>query len=292
MKPLAFLFCVAALLTFAGCTKPASPSAATSAEPQRYDVRGIVRGIGFADREITVEHEEIPGYMAAMTMPFSVKEMREVEALKAGDAIGFQLVVTDTDSWITGVKKIAASEVRLPEAKRSAFAAPKVARVKEGDALPEFALADDRARPITRETFAGKPLVLTFIFTRCPLPNYCPLMSNHLAAIRQAIADDPKLKDELRLLSISFDPEHDTPEVLAQYAARYTQEHEQWRFATGTMEEIEKLTAAFAVQVQAEGGTINHGLATALVDPDGVIRKIWRGNGWQPAEAVEELRKL
>lgn len=289
MRPIVTLLFLSLSLAFAGCERARPPAVA---EAKRYEVRGIVRGIGFADRELTVEHEEIPGYMPAMTMPFAVKEMSEVEALKTGDAIGFQLVVTDKDSWITGVRKIDSNEVRLPTAKRARATTRKVERLNEGDALPEFALVDDQARPITRTTFAGKPLVLTFIFTRCPLPNFCPRMSNHLGAICKAIAGDASLKDDLRLLSISFDPEYDTPAQLAKYAAHFTDDHEQWRFATGSKEQVEKLTAAFSVQVQAESGTINHGLATALVGPDGVIRKIWRGNGWQPAEVVEELRRL
>jgi protein SCO1/2 len=289
MRSIVTLLFVSLSLAVAACEK-ARPL--TIAEPKRYEVRGIVRAIGFADRELTVEHEEISGYMPAMTMPFVVKEMSEVETLKTGDAIGFQLAVTDKDSWITGVRKIAANEVRLPTAKPAAATTRKGERLHEGDALPEFALVDDQARPITRTTFAGKPLVLTFIFTRCPLPNFCPLMSNHLATIRKAVGEDVKLKDVLRLLSISFDPDYDTPEQLARYAARFTDDHELWRFATGPKEQVEKLTAAFSVQVKAESGTINHGLATALIGPDGVIRKIWRGNGWQPAEVVEELRKL
>lgn len=289
MRSIVTLVVVSLSLAFFACEKTRLP---TIGEPKRYEVRGIVRVIGFADRELTVEHEEIPGYMPAMTMPFAVKEMSQVEALETGDAIGFQLVVTDKESWITGVRKIDPSEVRLPTARGVPATTRKMERLREGDALPEFALIDDQARPITRATFAGKPLVLTFIFTRCPLPNFCPLMSSQFEAIRKAAADDTKLKDELRLLSISFDPDYDTPEQLAKYAARFTDEHDHWHFATGTKEQVEKLTAAFSIQVKPESGTINHGLATALIGPDGVIRKIWRGNGWRPAEVVEELGKL
>src|SRR3954471_5304781 len=170
MKPFQLLLVLTFCFVAGACQKAAPPAGSA---PQRFEVRGIVRAIGFAEQQLTVEHEEIPSYMPAMTMPFAVKEMREVEPLRTGDAIGFQLVVTGTDSWITGVKKIAASEVHLPAAK-SATAPPNIERLKEGDVLPDFVLTDDRARPISRETFAGKPLVLTFIFTRCPLPNYCP----------------------------------------------------------------------------------------------------------------------
>ena len=166
--------------------------------------------------------------------------------------------------------------------------AAKVA--KEGEPLPDFQLIDSKGRAITRETFAGKPLILTFIFTRCPIPNFCPLITNNFRQIQEALADAPT-PAEVQLLSISFDSEFDTPEVLAQYAARQTKDTDQWRFATGTAGETKRLTQAFSVAVQPESGTIAHGLATALVGADGIIRKIWRGNGWQPTEVLAALRE-
>jgi protein SCO1/2 len=291
-RSVSWLFFACAVVVAGGCQK--APSSADK-EPLRYPVRGIVRAIGFAQNEITVEHEEIPGFMPAMTMPFSVKEMREVERLSVGDAIRFQLVVTDRDSWITNVQAIAKNEVQLPQ---KTAPAPKNAsqavRLKEGDRVPEFQLVDDQNRPITRATFAGGPCVLTFIFTRCPIPNFCPLMSKNFAELHGMLTGNPKLAGT-RLLSISFDPEYDTPAQLAKYATDHRladADHDKWRFATGSTEEIAKLTAAFAVSVQPENGTISHGLATALIDAQGVVRKIWRGNGWQPAEVMAELDKL
>jgi protein SCO1/2 len=281
-----------ALAVVAACHKAPGPS---NNEPRRYDVKGIVRGIGFAEREMTVEHEEIPGFMPAMTMPFAVKEMKEVEKLSAGDAIRFQLVVTERDSWITDIRPVPRSEVRIAgNTTPTNRTAVKSSRLHEGDPLPEFHLVDEQNQPIAHQTFAGAPTVLTFLFTRCPIPNFCPLMSKNFAALREIIGRDPKLS-RTQLLSISFDPAYDTPAQLAQYAAMHRPPNVDpaaWRFATGTPEEIARLTAAFAVNVKAESGTFNHGLATVLVDANGVIRKIWRGNGWQPDEVVAELAKL
>jgi protein SCO1/2 len=282
---------VALFQATAGCSKPTAPAGDT---PRRYDVRGIVRAIGFAEREITVAHEEIPGFMPAMTMPFAVKEMREVETLRAGDAIRFQLLVTEKDSWISNVQQIDATEVHLPQTGTSLPGdTARAERLKEGDPLPDFQLVDDQNRPISRMTFAGAPCVLTFLFTRCPIPNFGPLMSKNFRELQETLAGNPKLQ-RTQLLSISFDPEYDTPEQLAKYATnhRAADDRVSWRFATGSKEEIAKLTAAFAVSVQPEGGTLSHGLATVLVDPHGVIRKIWRGNGWQPAEVIEALAPL
>jgi protein SCO1 len=288
--------CLAAALLSAGCSKVSQPPQTAQpqqAQPQIYKVRAILRGINFAEQTVTVEHEEIPDYMPAMTMPFDYKSQAEIEPLKVGDGMAFDLVVTDTDSWIESVKKIAPGEVQLP-ARRTALAkaGENVERLKDGDRLPAFELVDQQSRRITPVDFAGRPLLVTFIFTRCPIPNFCPLMSQNFQKVQQALSDTPALAARVRYLSISFDPAFDTPEVLSQYAARYTRDAEQWRFATGTPEQVDKLTKAFSVYVQPESGTLSHGLCTALVDGSGVIRKMWRGNSWDASEIVTALRGL
>ncbi len=299
MNAFARICSLALIPILAACSK--SPEKTTGDAPvptqnvETYTVQGILRGINFAEKSVTVEHEEIPDYMPAMTMPFDVKTMSEVEPLKAGDAIEFKMMVTDKDSWIEGVKKISASEIQLPEKRSDATASAsetKVERLKEGDPLPPFQLVDSKGRQIAKETFEGKPLFLTFIFTRCPIPNFCPLMNENLRDIQKAVADEPQLSSNVQYLSISFDPEYDTPEVLDEYAARYTDNRDSWRFATGSPEEIKRLTQAFSVYIQPESGTISHGLATALVGPDGIIRGIWRGNSWKPEDAVKSLREI
>lgn len=282
------------ILAMPACEKPqtSEPVKAGSEPAKRYAVQGLLRSINFADRSITVEHEDIPKFMPSMTMPFDVKTMAEVEPLKAGDAIEFTLIVTDETSWIEGVKKIAPSEIQLPVKGRKAIqdgdSTAKVERLKEGDPLPEFELIDSNGRTLNRQTFAGKPLLFTFIFTRCPIPQFCPLMTSHFGQIQETLGQS----SPVRLLSISFDTEFDTPEILAAYAEAHTKDHDQWRFATGTPAQIARLTQSFSVSVQPENGTITHGLATVLVDANGVIRNIWRGNAWKPSEAVAAVRAL
>jgi protein SCO1/2 len=285
-----------ALLIFAACTKGTpveQHEAAAQPSKQTYRVRGILRSVNFADNSVTVEHEAVPGYMPGMTMPFDVKEMAEVQPLKVGDGMDFQLVVTDKTSWIENVRQIDASTVKIAP-KRTAIVAnaSSVERVKEEDALPAFQLVDQNGQPITAETFRGHPLFLTFIFTRCPLPNFCPLMSRNFQEIQEALSGDAALASSVRYLSISFDPQFDKPEVLMQYAKQYRADASDWRFATGAPEEIKKLTQSFSVYVQPEQGTISHSLATALIGPDGVIRKIFRGNSWRPSEAVAAVKEL
>jgi protein SCO1/2 len=284
-------FALIGSLALAACSKPPGPaqSPAVQLNQKTFQVRGILRAINFAAQTATIKHEEIPDYMEAMTMPFDVKSMSELEPLKAGDPITFKLVVTDTTSWIEGVKRIPGAPT---EDVAPAIAKSSGSRLKEGDALPDFRLVDDQGREITRDTYAGKPLLLTFIFSRCPLPNYCPQMSRNFSAIRDGIADDPELASQVRFLSISFDSEFDKPEVLHNYANLYTREHDAWRFASGVSEQVDRLTKAFSVYIEREGGTFSHGLCTALVGGDGVIRKIWRGNDWQASEAVAALREM
>lgn len=289
----AIVVAIVCLPLLGACEKQASQSPGTSAEQtRRFQVKGLVRAINFADREVTIEHEEIPDYMPAMTMPFSVKDMREVQAFSAGDAIAFEFVVTKDDSWIANARKIDRNTLQLPKGASPTGSKASKERLREGDPLPAFSLVDEKGRSITADMFRGKSLVITFIFTRCPVPNFCPLMGKNFARLHADTAADPKLA-HTQFLSVSFDPGHDTPEVLAKYAQSYRPVPEdRWRFATGTAEEVAKLTEGFSLQVKPQGGTIDHSLATILVGPDGVIRNIWRGNQWRVEEVVESLRKL
>ncbi len=280
----------------ASCSKapgpeaPAAPAVSTAPEngERRFDVRGIVRGIDAESLSVTVEHEDIPGLMPSMTMPFDVKEARELRGIAVDQAIAFQFVVGDTDSWITGLRVISRKEVSLPEDKPPT-AASRLPRLKEGDRIPEFSLIDQAGHPLTREMLAGKRTLLTFIFTRCPIPNFCPLMSQNFFELQKKIAADPALARQTRLLSISFDP-LDTPETLTRYAKGLSADPALWLHAGGSQEETDKLTHAFSVYVQQEGGFYSHGLCTALILPDGTIAKIWRGNAWSVDEVWQALQ--
>lgn len=273
--------CVAAML-------PACHRSDKSASgPRHFEVRGIVRGLLPDQKTINVEHEEIPGFMAAMTMPFTAKDPKERAALRVGDAISFRLTVTDQDSWIDQIKKINPEEVRLPARKTEPTPTTQTSpRLREGDPMPPFELTDQNGQTITLDTYRGRPFVVTFIFTRCPIPNFCPLMNKNFAELQNAIKSGSGPLAETRLLSISFDPENDTPAVLKEHAQREGADPAVWTFATGAQSQIKELTARFSVHVQPEAGTISHGLATALIDANGRIVAIWRGNGWKPDEVV------
>jgi protein SCO1/2 len=256
-----------------------------------FQVKGLIRDLAPDRKTATIEHEDIPGLMPSMIMPFDVKEPAQLGGLKAGDAIAFRFVVGEDESWIDEVKKIAPESVQLPRMKPApvSAAAKRPARVKEGDPLPAFELTSQDGQSFGSASFRGQPLVLTFIFTRCPVPNFCPLMSKNFQELQAGIRNLPQPLDQTHLLSITIDPKFDTPAVLKDYAAGYGADPRTWTFATGGKETIDELVARFAVQRELEGGTIGHGLATALIGPDGTVAKIWRGNGWSAKEVVEEI---
>ena len=258
---------------------------------EHYDTRGVVRGFSPDRSTIEIQHENIPGFMPSMTMPFVTRNPKEIADLKIGDAIAFRMAVTQKDFWIEHVKKIRRDDVNVADPKRTApVSAERNARLKEGDEMPSFSLTNQNGEQISFDTFRGQPFVLTFVFTRCPVPNFCPRMSNNFEELQIAIKTGSGALAKAQLLSVTLDPGYDTPKVLGDYAGFHHADPQIWTFATGDEKEIDALTGAFSVYRQNEGGTISHGLATALINRDGVIERIWRGNAWTPIEVTEAIQ--
>ena len=268
-----------------GCSRQ-GPGAEAGA-PREFRIRGVVRAIDPAAMQVTVEHEDVPGLMPAMTMPFQVRDWAGLEGVPVGAAVRFRFQLTENASWAEGFERIDPSVLKLPPGAPPSGATGAV-RLKEGDRLDGFDLVDQAGRPVTRATFGDRLLLVSFIFVRCPVPEYCPLISRQMAVLEGRIAADPALAGRVGMLSISFDPQ-DTPPVLAEYGARFARDLDTWRFVTGAPEELARLTRAFSVHVKPEAGTLSHGLSTALIEPDGTIRKLWRGNGWSPDEVLAAL---
>jgi len=255
-----------------------------------YDTRGVVRGFSPDRSAIEIQHENIPGFMPSMTMPFVARDPKQITHLKTGDAISFRLSVTQKDFWIENVKKIRPEDVNVAEPKRTpSVSQERDARLKEGDKMPPFSLMNQNDERISLDTFHGQPFVLTFVFTRCPVPNFCPRMSNNFEELQAAIKAGSGMLATTRLLSVTLDPDYDSPKVLSDYAVFHHADPNIWTFATGDEKEIDSLTRAFSVYRQTEGGTISHGLATALINRDGRIERIWRGNAWAPTEVTQAI---
>jgi len=236
-----------------------------------------------------VHHGDIGGFRPAMTSRFPVRDREQFAGFSAGDPVAFRFVAAKDGAWIEDPRRVEPDHPGLPEAAGGGAPTRGTKRLREGDRLPEFALLDQRARPIGRETFAGRPLLLTFIFTRCAEMDFCPRMSGQFAAIRDKVNGGDA--GELNLLSISFD-EEDNPERMTEYGKHFSADPDQWRLASGDADEIDRLIEAFALRVDRVEGTIDHSLVTVLADSDGVIREMWRGNAWTVAEVLESLYGL
>lgn len=261
-----------------------APFVADAAAPERvFVIHGVVAA-PLADDTITIRHDAVPGYMPAMTMPFVVAaEAREEAArLKAGDEIQFQLRVGE-DSRVDGFKRLRSAPNDASTSARALV--ERLRRLDVGDEVPDFALIDQDGRPLTAADLKGKTTVLTFIFTRCPVPDFCPRMSSRFQDVQRRTATDPGVQ----LLSVSFDPEFDTPAVLRAYGQRYGAEPGKWRLATGSKDQIATLRRLFAVHAEQSAAIFDHTLATAVIGPDLRVRRIWRGNQWKVDEVLAEL---
>lgn len=245
-----------------------------------FDVKGRVVSLEADGTTIHIAHEEIPDFMAAMTMPFTVQKSELLRGLAPGDSVKFHLVVTKEDSWISRIEKIGSAT--KPSAVVSPPASSKL-RIEVGQSIPNFHLIDQDGRPVELAKLRGKVVVLTFIYTRCPIPNYCPLMSKNFAELQERFGK--KFPGQVQLLSVSFDPQFDTSEVLKRYAENFGANNASWNFATGTKEQVEYVAALFGLIKEPEGSGFSHDLRTALISPDGKLVHLFRSNVWTANEA-------
>jgi protein SCO1/2 len=282
-RVLALLLVVMAVAVAVARTRTSQPPPATVTT---YPVTGVVTAAP-ADGRLMVSHEAIPGYMPAMTMPFALAPGDPVPAMGPGDRVRFTLEVASDSVLATGFEVLGRDEA-VASALRGP-AAPSRARVRKGDAIPDLALVTQAGAPFTAANLRGKVTALTFIFTRCPVPEFCPLMVKRFQEVQRLVADDSDLAD-VRLLAVTLDPAFDTPPVLDAYARAMRADPARWQFATGPEAEIARLTRAFAIHVERNGVLLDHTLATAVIGPDGRVVEIWRGNGWTPEQVVTTLR--
>lgn len=258
---------------------------------QIFDVQGRVVGFG-GEMTLYIEHGEVSGFLPAATTPFQAEDSSSDDSLEVGDAVRIGVVVESGDFRVTEIERL--PDNAIPQNPASPVSAPEAtpgdAAVDIGEDVPDVTLTNQDGEAVQFGDYRGRLLVLTFIYTNCPLPNFCPLMSEHFARMQ------PELKaahgTDVQLLSISFDPENDTPQVLSNYAARYTDDFSNWAFATPTAEEeLEKAKEAFGITTFEQEGQIVHNLATALIGTDGKLVWLWRGNTWTPEDVLEVVRE-
>lgn len=265
----------------------------TSSCDQRrtYDVQGRIAGFGDDGRTLIVEHGDVPGLMPAMTMPFSVSDTSGMGALAARDAVSFTLVISGDSSWIRDIRILpdtALAEHPAGSPDVSFGPAPQILEV--GDPVPQTELTTHADTTVRLSEFEGRAVLLTFIYTQCPMPDYCPLMSQQFAGLQPILQQ--RYDDGVHLLSISFDPENDTPDELAAYAKRYTDDLDNWTFATADSADIDTFTRQFGEFYTREGSEIIHNLVTVLIGPDGRVADLWRRNEWTVREVLDAIEKL
>ena len=253
-----------------------------------YEMRGQIVAVNPSRQEITVKHEDIRGFMPGMTMPFKVRDRTPVDDRTAGELITATLVVSGNEVYLVNVRRIGHADLPADRGK----APSSFDLLEPGAEVPDEPFVDQNGAAQRLSAWRKKVIAVTFIYTRCPLPDFCPRMDRQFAAVQRAAAVDPLLRERFHLLSVSFDPDHDTPPVLAVHARRVGADTTSWSFVTGHAADINRFASRFGVSVMKEGATsqeIVHNLRTAIIDADGRLVKVF-GNDWMPADLVSELR--
>ena len=254
-----------------------------------YDARGVVRQIAEDRRKANIQHGAIAGYMSAMTMEFNVKDTNELDGISPSDQITFKLDVGKKESWIEDVHFVA-HQIEDVTNNTFVFHVP-TAELKPGDLLPDCELVAEDGSKIHLSDFRGKAVALSFFYSRCPLPDYCPRMSKNFSEARNLILATSNAPANWQLLSISFDPGFDTPEMLASYANYFRgADANRWLFAAAPTNTLAHLAPQLDLMIMREGGNImSHNLRTVVLDPHGNIFRQLDGNQWTPPQLADAI---
>ena len=285
------LFLTACNKTETTTTAQTSQTKQASAGRQVYKTRGVVKEIVSPERA-RIAHDEIPGYMPAMTMPLDVKDAKELAGVKVGDQVSFDMVVTDDDGWIENVKRLGEAPLVSGDTNQGVRISRThvVDPVSVGDVMPDYPFVTEEGKAIKLSDFKGKAVGLTFIFTRCPFPTFCPRMTSNFEKAAAELAKDGS-PTNWHLLSISFDPEYDTPQRLKEHANRFKRDPAKWNFVTSEKTQIEAMAEQLGLIMAFRNGTIDHNLRTAIIDANGKLHQNFIGNEWEPAEFAAEMKK-
>jgi len=271
------------MILVAGCSGEQQPTDLVT-----FDLRGVVVSINYQQRRIIIDHEEIPNYMMAMTMPFKVKDTTILYRVQPGDTVQGTLAVSRSESWIEKLAVVSKGEVVEP----SSAAADSIFRrvYKVGETMPDFSFVNQEGRRVRLSDYRGKVVAMTFIYTRCPLPDFCIRMSDHFARVQKSLSADRTLAEKWHLMTISFDPKFDTPPVLKNYGKVYTKDLSTWDFVTDSMKTILDIADGLELVTEDdEGGLIAHNLRTAVIDKKGALVEVFRGNEWTPQQLKQAM---
>lgn len=259
---------------------------------REYTLEGQVLAVRPATRELLVKHGDIAGFMPAMTMTYTVREAALLEGRSAGELIVATLVVEGGDapaSYLRAIRHTGSAPLPATEAVIPAAAGVSVLGV--GDAVPDTTLTDQDGRPISLSDWHGRAVAVTFIYTRCPLPEFCPLLDRRFVQVQRLAQQDASLESRVGLLSVSFDPDTDTSAVLKAHARSLAANPSSWRFATAPRDTVDRFAATFGVTVVREADrTITHSMRTTVIGPDGRVHATFPGASWTADELTAALR--
>ena len=258
---------------------------ACAPRPREYELRGVIVAVDPARQEVTIKHEDIPQFMPGMTMPFKVRDAALLQGRVRGDLVRATLVVEESAAHLRTLERTGSAPVTEPAP------APRETLLETGNPVPDANFVDQDGKIRHIAEWREYALAVTFIYTRCPIPDFCPLMDRHFKAAQAAIQSDPLLRDRARLLSVSFDPAHDKPPVLAAHARRLEADPRVWTFVSG--DGVEPFASQFGVSIIRDRATpedLTHNLRTAVLDTNGRVSAILRGNEWTPPELIAALR--
>lgn len=270
------------VLTVIACRGPAP-------DVREYVVEGQILAIRPEAGEVLIKHGDIKDFMPAMTMPYKVREPALLAGKAPGDLVTARLMVSGTDAWLTTLEKTGTSPLdTVATIPAAAFVTP----LQAGDPVPGTPLTDQDRKPVALADWRPAAVLVTFIYVRCPLPQFCPMLDRRFAELQKAAMADAGVSGRLKLLSVSFDPAHDTPDALRAHAQKLGADPAIWRFATAPPEIVDRFAATFGVNVIREAdGTITHNLRTVLVGPDGRVVRVYDGGDWTAAGVLDEVRR-
>ncbi len=268
-------------------------SCAQKEEPSRdlvtFPLTGEIVKIDKERSRISVAHEEIPNYMDAMTMAFKIKDSTLFDRVKVGDSIVATLAVSRVESWLEGVEVVGSGD--------GSYLTPDDIMFKKlyavGEPLPDLTFIDQEGKPFTFASLRGKAVAVTFIYTRCPLPDFCILMSNNFSKVQAIMKRDRERAGAWHLVTVSFDPANDSPDVMKRYGVQYGADFGVWDFITADKATIDAFATGFDLYVASgDGGLIDHTLRTVLIDPEGRLVATIKGNSWTAEDLAGELKAL
>jgi protein SCO1/2 len=279
-----------------GLALAVASACAKAPEQRTFSMQGQVQSLDAPRKLVVVKHGEIKGFMPAMTMPYEVEEAGALDGLAPGDLINASLVVFSNGAHLTQIKKVGTAPLEKPPADvpNPPAAASGFELLKPGESVPDGRFVDQDGKKRHFGAFKGSTVVITFIYTRCPLPTFCPLMDRHFVTLQTALKADPAMR-AVRLVTVSFDPATDTPPVLTQHAKSLNADLARWTFLTGDRDDVDRFAARFGVSVAralTDARDITHNLRTAIIDADGKLVKVYTGNDWSPEQVLADLKSI